>query len=113
LYKRGLEGRIVIDARVDFQRDAVAQVVHAARGDREAQRESLEDARIVGVGLEQALHRHAVFERLLRVLAALDGPRRVGDGVAEAFALRGHEQQLFDQPRSCPSRGRARRFPSA
>ncbi len=62
----------------------------------EAEGEGLEDARIVRVGLEQALDRHAVFERCLRVLALVDGARRVGDGVAEAFALRGHEQQLLD-----------------
>ncbi len=92
----GLEGRIVVDPGVDLQGGAVAQVVHAAGGDRQAEGEGLENAGVVRIGLEQPLGRHAVVEGLGRIAAHGDRPAGAGDGVAEAFALRGHEQQLFD-----------------
>ena len=95
------DGQIQLGAELEDLRDVPTLGLGrcrqaAARGDREAEGEGLEDARIVRVGLEQTLHRHAVFEGFLRVFALVDGARRVGDGVAEAFAFRSHEQQFFD-----------------
>ena len=71
-------------------------MVHAARCHGEPKGEGLENARIVRVGLEQALDRHAVIERAGRVFAALHRAGRVRDRVAKALAFGGHEQQLLD-----------------
>ena len=93
---------IVVDAGVDLERDAVAQVIHAARRDGEAERERLQDPRVVRIALHQPLHRHPVLQRLRRVVPALDRARAVGDDVAEAFAARHQEQQLLDRFRVAP-----------
>ena len=61
-----LERRVVVDARVDLERDAVAQVIHAARRHRQPERERLQDPRVVRIALHQALHGHAVLQRLRR-----------------------------------------------
>ena len=71
-------------------------MIHAARGDGQSEGERLEDARVVRVALRQPLHGHQVLQRFGRVVAVLDGARGVGDHVAESFAARGHEEQLFD-----------------
>ena len=48
------------------------------------------------IGLHQPLDRHAVVERLGRVLAGVDGGGSVCDDVAELPARGGVEQQLLD-----------------
>ena len=63
-----LERRVVVDLRVDLERHAVAQMVHAARRNGEAERERLQNPRVVRIALHQSLHGHAVFQRLARVV---------------------------------------------
>ena len=65
----------IVDLGVDLERDAVAEVVHAARGDGQAEGEGFQDAGIVRIALREALHGHQVVERLGRVLSGGDGLR--------------------------------------
>jgi hypothetical protein len=74
-------------------------MIHAARGNRQAERKRLQDARVMGIALHQPFHRHPVTQRLLRVVSLLHRARAVGEHIAESLALARHEQQLLDQRR--------------
>jgi hypothetical protein len=115
--KGGLELGVVVDLRVDLEGRPVPEMIHAAGRDGEAEGEPLDDARIMGIGLEQPLDGHPVLQRLRRVPPPLHRPGGVGDHVAEPFPPGRHVQELFDHiiipPRQVEPAGLLRREDAA
>jgi hypothetical protein len=88
-------------------------VIHAARRNRESKGKRFENACVVGIALPQPFDRHAVLQRLDRVVALLHRSGTLGQDVAKALAPRRHEEEPLDhhgiapiEPEAAGVRGR-------